>query len=171
MQLSRHFSLEEFEFSQLAVRRGFDNRVPDIKLTNLRHLVHSLLQPLRDILGVPVEIRSGYRCPRLNREMAGSRNSAHLHGLAADLWVVNLSVFELTESVASSELPFDIVMNEFGNWTHVQAARPGCEPQRKVMTAYKLGNNHTRLADGNLQVGASRTLAHQLSGRRSPVCD
>ncbi|MEM7378425.1 MAG: D-Ala-D-Ala carboxypeptidase family metallohydrolase [Pseudomonadota bacterium] len=159
MQLSKHFILEEFEFSQVAVRRGFDNRIPDLKLPNLRHLVLSVLQPFRDRIGNPVVVTSGYRSPRLNREVAGSRNSAHIQGLAADIWVCSMCPYELTECIAGSDLPFDLVVHEFGRWTHVQAPRPGDAPKRHVMTSHKLGNNHTRLSDGNLPVGESRQLA------------
>ncbi len=158
MKLSKHFVRDEFEISDLAVRRGIDNRIPDIKLANLECLVKDLLQPLRDSLGQPVMVASGYRCARLNREIAGSRNSAHTLALAADVWVANLSTFDLTEHVAKSELPFDCVVNEFGCWTHIQAPLPGHAPRRNVMTAHKLANNHTRVSDGNRLVDESRRL-------------
>ena len=159
MQISEHFVLEEFEFSQVAVRRGIDNRVPEIKLPNVCHLVTSVLQPLRDRLGVPLVVTSGYRCQRLNREVAGSRNSAHTLGLAADIWIAEVLPYDLTAHVAESDLPFDLVMNEFGRWTHIQACRLGEAPRREVLTAHKLGNNHTRLSAGNLPVSESRSLS------------
>lgn len=158
VQLSEHFVIDEFEFSQVAVRRGIDNRVPDIKLPNVRHLVTSVLQPLRHRLGLPIVVTSGYRCARLNREVAGSRNSAHTLGLAADVWVGDLSPYELTAHIADSGLPFDVVVNEFGRWTHIQAPRVDELPRRDVLTAHKLGNNHTRFATGNLVVSESRAL-------------
>ena len=159
VQLSKHFVLEEFEFSQVAVRRGIDNRVPDIKLPNVRHLVETVLQPLRDELGLAIVVTSGFRCARLNREMAGSRNSAHTLGLAADIWVAGVPPFDLTARVVASGLPFDLVMNEFGRWTHVQVPRRDDMPRRDVLTAHKLGNNHTRISNGNLHVAESRSLA------------
>jgi len=41
----------------------------------------------RDIAGVPFIISSGYRCPKHNAEVGGKKNSAHLKGLAADIYV------------------------------------------------------------------------------------
>lgn len=44
------------------------------------------LQQMRDILGEPITINSGYRCYRHNRspEVNGAINSQHLYGKAAD---------------------------------------------------------------------------------------
>lgn len=158
MHLSEELLLEELEFSQVAIRRNFDNRVPELKVPNIRILVNSLLQPVQKRLGSRLIITSGYRCARLNREMAGSRNSAHMLGLAADIRVPGMSPYEVTECVAESDLPYDVVMHEFGRWTHVQAARPSETPRRLVMTSHKLGNNHTRVSEGNLPVDDSRQL-------------
>jgi hypothetical protein len=36
-------------------------------------------------LGYGFNITSGYRCPRLNQAVGGKKNSAHIHGLAADI--------------------------------------------------------------------------------------
>ena len=42
------------------------------------------LQELRDLLGSPVVITSGYRCKKHNTEIGGAKFSAHLGGFAAD---------------------------------------------------------------------------------------
>ena len=43
------------------------------------------LQQLRDELGVPLKINSGYRCPEHNRKIGGAKASQHMRGLAADV--------------------------------------------------------------------------------------
>ncbi len=43
------------------------------------------LQRMRDILGAPLSVNSGYRCRSHNHKVGGSKNSMHLHGLAADV--------------------------------------------------------------------------------------
>lgn len=43
------------------------------------------LQKLRDRLGVPIHVTSGYRCKEHNAAVGGSTNSLHLTGQAADI--------------------------------------------------------------------------------------
>lgn len=51
-------------------------------------LVHAdlplVLEALRAILGRPIRINSGYRCPKHNLEVGGALRSTHLGGMAAD---------------------------------------------------------------------------------------
>ena len=42
-------------------------------------------QALREELGVPVRVNSGYRCPAHNAAVGGVKGSNHTKGLAADL--------------------------------------------------------------------------------------
>ncbi len=42
------------------------------------------LQELRDLLGSPIVITSGFRCAKHNRAIGGAKFSAHLGGFAAD---------------------------------------------------------------------------------------
>lgn len=44
-----------------------------------------LLDDLESELDVELEYTSGFRCEECNREAKGSRNSAHLRGLAVDI--------------------------------------------------------------------------------------
>jgi len=43
------------------------------------------LDQLRDIVGFPLIITSGYRCPKHNAEIGGVPDSAHTKGLAVDI--------------------------------------------------------------------------------------
>lgn len=44
-----------------------------------------VLQRLRDLLGRPLRVLSGYRCPEHNRRVGGARYSQHMYGRAADI--------------------------------------------------------------------------------------
>lgn len=89
MKLSEHFSLSEFEHSITAIRCNIDNSVPLELIHHLRNLCERVLEPLRQHVGEPVIISSGYRCRELNRRVGGTPNSQHLTGEAADICVNN----------------------------------------------------------------------------------
>ncbi|MGV4526252.1 YcbK family protein, partial [Ornithobacterium rhinotracheale] len=55
-------------------------------LKNLRELA-SNLQELRNYLGKPIIVNSGYRSVAHNRKIGGKVNSQHLQGKAADIRV------------------------------------------------------------------------------------
>lgn len=85
MKLTKNFTLNEMCKSITARKRKIKN-VPsfgDIK--RLKALCENVLQPLRDYLGEPVIINSGYRSPELNRIIGGVNGSQHLKGEAADI--------------------------------------------------------------------------------------
>ena len=86
-KLSEHFSLGEFVRSSIAQRMGIDNKPDAEAIENLRNLCTKVLEPLREHLGQPVVITSGFRSKRLNETVGGVKNSQHLRGEAADLMV------------------------------------------------------------------------------------
>lgn len=133
MQLTRNFSLEEMLRSDTAIRCGIVNR-PKTKqeettvVENLRALCREVLQPLRDHLGRPVVISSGYRCRELNEKVGGAKNSQHMRGEAADIRVKDSR--ELTETMRfiMDETEFDQLIREksaTGEWVHVSYKRNG----------------------------------------------
>lgn len=127
MQLSKNFNLREFTKSNTAARLGIDNNPTAEHIHNLATLCENILQPLRDALGKPIRITSGYRSEALNNAIGGSKTSDHSHGRAADLelWIDgeedNAKLFHLIKNL---ELPFYQLIWEFGdedqpNWVHV----------------------------------------------------
>ena len=46
-----------------------------------------LCQKIRDALGMPIVITSGYRCEKHNAEIGGVKGSFHTKGKAADLFI------------------------------------------------------------------------------------
>ncbi len=57
----------------------------------LHRVLLERLQALRNTLGRPVIINSGYRNPTHNEAVGGSPNSYHLRGMAADIRVPGMS--------------------------------------------------------------------------------
>ena len=83
-----HFAELEFIESATARKYGIDNRPTPEVVANLKRLCENTLEPLREALGLPVVITSGYRCKALNDIITHhSHTSQHLYGQAADFYV------------------------------------------------------------------------------------
>ena len=86
--LSPHFKLSEFTVSRTAEKHGIVNIPPAEAVENLRRLCENTLEPLREKLGLPIIITSGYRTKALNEILVhAARRSQHMVGCAADFWV------------------------------------------------------------------------------------
>jgi len=70
--LSPHFKLAEFVVSQTAEKHGIVNVPSELEVENLRRLCEGCLEPLREALGLPVVITSGFRTKALNAKLAHS---------------------------------------------------------------------------------------------------
>lgn len=85
------------------------------------------------MLGVPLHINSGYRCPAVNAAVGGKIASAHMDGRAADFVPVGMYLREAFDKIKASDLPFDQLIVEYGTWIHVAIARQGVDPRRQVL--------------------------------------
>ena len=52
---------------------------------NLQALVSNVLEPVRELLGKPIVVNSGFRCPIHNVAVGGVANSQHMKGEAVDI--------------------------------------------------------------------------------------
>lgn len=92
-RLSEHFSTIEFDCS-----------CSECSYTFIDEELIDLLQKMRDILGCPITVTSGYRCEHKQTELQAAgfetaKKSSHKDGRAADLWTGKHSGEEL-EKVA-----------------------------------------------------------------------
>ncbi len=94
--LSPHFTLAEMCESQTAEKHGIANIPSSEAVANMRRLCEGCLEPLREALGLPIIITSGYRTKALNNHILHSaRKSQHVSGQAADFYVEGASRREL----------------------------------------------------------------------------
>lgn len=117
--ISKDFSYHEFEDSKIAKEKGICNVIQSLTVRNaIKSLVDNVLQPLRDIAGVPLRINSGYRCSELNAVVGGVSTSQHIKGEAAD--VAFPEPIELARMAADNYLPFDqmIIYPTFVHFSH-----------------------------------------------------
>jgi peptidoglycan hydrolase-like protein with peptidoglycan-binding domain len=62
------------------------------------------LQQLRDKLGVPIAITSGYRCSKHNKDVGGAAASKHMYGVAADWRTADSSVNPVALGILAAEM-------------------------------------------------------------------
>lgn len=138
MRLGKHFTLAEFLVSQTAARHGLDMTPTPAIVLNLRQLVYHVLDPLRERgVKTAIQVTSGYRSPELNRRIGGSTSSQHCLGQAADIKVMGWEPVAVCRAIMAMGLPFDQLILEFDQWTHVSYAR---DRQRgQVLTARRIG--------------------------------
>jgi hypothetical protein len=85
-----------------------------------------MLEKMRTILGRPINIESGYRCPRYNALLIqdgqpASNVSKHIMGLAADIWVTKPNGQRLT-GIELARIAYMTGFRSIGvaaTWAHV----------------------------------------------------
>ena len=135
MKLSTHFTLAEMVASQTASRKGIDNNPTKDEVRALRALCQNILEPVRLHFGAPVIVSSGYRGPKLNRAVGGSKTSQHCSGEAADFTVQGFSNLKVCRWIEAN-LPADQLIYEFGEngWIHCSY---GPRHRRQTLSAVK----------------------------------
>jgi len=151
MHLSRYHRLAQLLRSETAVREGIDNTPPPELLPNLRRLARGLDRVV-DLLGYPLEISSGYRCPRLNGLVGGAPDSQHVQGSAVDFTCEAFGAApDVAAAIAGSAIRFDQCILEFGRWVHLSFV---ARPRRRTLSIYTPGEylEGLRRPDGSVLV-------------------
>lgn len=138
-----NFTLREFTRSNKAAELRINNTPPVEVIPRLLATAH-MLQRIRDRLGQPITITSGYRCPALNRAVGGVTSSDHQSGQAADIVAPG---FGTPHALAAWIAPR---VAEFGvgqlilegvkgkQWVHVSARIP-FDPVNRIITITEAG--------------------------------
>ncbi|MFA9204562.1 MAG: D-Ala-D-Ala carboxypeptidase family metallohydrolase [Flavobacteriales bacterium] len=145
MRLSPHFTLAEMTVSQTAARTSTPNIPSDPMVNNLRRLCVELLEPVREIVGSPISISSGFRSPQINALVGGSISSAHTQGFAADIHAHSYGSARKLATLLATELPkrgikFDQIILEFDRWVHIGLFTTGQRQRGQILTAKKIGS-------------------------------
>ena len=135
MKLSKNFTLEELVFSITANNQGINNTPNAEAKKALKRLAVEVLQPIREALGQPIVISSGYRCPELNKAVGGVKNSQHLLGQAADIKATNPAdngklfacIKKLVQQgkIQTGQLIWEYGTRKVPKWVHVSLPRQG----------------------------------------------
>lgn len=135
MKLSKNFSLEEMCRSNTARVRGLPNVPNAEQVKNLQQLCENVLQPLRDLLGKPVVINSGFRSQAVNMAVGGAKNSQHMKGEAADIKCKDYPYAKKIYAWIMDNLEFDqVILERKGKsvWVHVSFRTNGKNRQQAL---------------------------------------
>jgi zinc D-Ala-D-Ala carboxypeptidase len=143
--LTPHFTLEELTDSQTAARKGIHNVPPDgsQERENLQRTAE-MMEKVRTILGgKPILISSGYRSPKVNAAVGGSKTSAHMSGLAVDFscpgFGTPLAICRKLEP-HMGELGVDQLIHEYNTWVHLGLSAG--KPRQMTLTIDQAGTRH-----------------------------
>lgn len=138
-QLTRDFNLSEF----LVTSTGLPNIPNEGEIQNLQTLAINVMQPVRNLLGVPVRITSGFRSEDVNTKIGGVYNSQHRTGNAADFKPRGMDIDTAMRMIKNSNIPYDQLIIEDGDgdtntdgdkWIHVSYSM---SPRRQALIAVK----------------------------------
>lgn len=148
--LSTNFTLEELTHSNTAKQKGFKNEPTQDHIENLKLLCEYVLEPIREKIGCPLVISSGFRSEKVNALVGGSKTSQHILGQAADIQIFdkklnNRDLFEIILSmVKNNEIQVGQVIWEFGetepNWVHVSL--PTSRHRNEILRASQVYDKH-----------------------------
>lgn len=148
--LTPHFELREFTESATARSQGIANVPPFEAVENLKALCVFTLEPLREALGLPIIITSGYRSKTLNDRITHhSSTSQHMNGEAADFYVAQgpvsgvksrreLLIKAFRQIITDDSIAFDQCII-YPTFIHVSYVRSGRKNRSKLIRGFGNG--------------------------------
>ncbi len=124
MNLSEHFTLDEFTASSTAKSLGISNEPESYLYPNLMKTAYGM-EEVRTLLGdKPIHINSGYRSPALNRAVGSKPTSQHISGCAVDFICPLFGTpSQIMERIVASDIGYDQCILETGSggakWVHI----------------------------------------------------
>ena len=133
-EISEHFTYEELTYSRIAVENALGNVPGETELKALKVLATNTLEPLREVLGAPIAVTSGFRSPEVNRLAGGVPASGHVKGEAADCYTP-LGARYLLKVLLESGIPVDqAILYRKKNFLHISYRNPAVN---RKMVLYK----------------------------------
>ena len=97
-KLTKHFAYKEFFSGD--IKLGHKSIEPPGKYYYFILVMAESLQIVRDYIGSPIIITSGYRTPKWNSYVGGVKNSYHTTGRAVDIRVSGMTPYDLAVYVS-----------------------------------------------------------------------
>jgi hypothetical protein len=136
--LSKHVTMEKFCYSPTAIKKGINNSMGLIAIDKAIQLCENVFEPIRNHVGKPIKISSGFRCQQLNRLIGGASGSQHTKGEAFDLELTDRKLFDwILRNVEFDQLIYEFGNDAHANWFHI-SYRKG-NNRKQALRAIKIG--------------------------------
>lgn len=136
MNLTPHFTLEELAGTS-ALEFKSENLAQARAHLGKMYMLAGFAERVREIVGEPLMITSGYRCAALNTYVGGSPVSQHILGEAIDIVCRKMPVRNMYDKIKASDLKYEQMILETNpagaEWLHLSMG------SRKQRLLYKKG--------------------------------
>lgn len=119
--ITEHFTLEEMSATSHKDLQALNREYAGKHVEQLKPLCE-LLEQVRSVLGCPLIVSSGVRCPQLNARVGGAKNSQHMKCEAADILPKLCTVEDAFYKLFNSSVWFDQMILEYSGrkcWLHI----------------------------------------------------
>jgi zinc D-Ala-D-Ala carboxypeptidase len=152
-KICKYLTIGEVIRSESAKRNGISNMPTAEHLENMKALGTNVFDKVREHIGKPIGLSSGYRSEALNNAIKGSsKTSQHCKGEAVDIdadihgGTTNKEIFDFIRL----NLDFDQLIWEFGtyeqpDWVHVSYKRNGGN-RKSILKAVRVNGEPKYLA-------------------------
>lgn len=122
MNLTPHFTIEELAGTSNVQYKKL-NLLKAQEQMGKMYMLAGFAERVREIIGKPMIITSGYRCPELNKAIGGALTSQHIFCEALDFVVKGLRVEDIFNRIVTSDLKYNQIIierNKSGSqWVHL----------------------------------------------------
>ena len=150
--LSTNFTLKELIHSNTAKQKGLKNEPNENQIENLKLLCEYVLEPIREKIGCPLFISSGFRSEKVNVLVGGSKTSQHILGQAADIQIfdktkTNVDLFNtIVEMIKLGEIQIgQCIAEKVGGeifWVHISTPTDRLRNQILIADIHNEYNKH-----------------------------
>lgn len=122
LEFPKEISYAELTHSNTGIRFGIDNTPDKLQHANLLVTANRMLEVRKLLNSKPILISSGYRSPKLNRIIGGSKTSAHTQGYAVDFTCPSFgSPLAIAQKISTSDIMSEVdqLIHEYDSWVHI----------------------------------------------------
>ena len=116
IKLSKHFSINECQHSDYAIKHGLENILPAPCYKNALGLAINVLEPIRKQFGA-FSPQSWFRSYEVNKGVGGSQTSDHIIGAAADISIKGVDDMELARWIMANLMFKQLIVEP--HWCHI----------------------------------------------------
>lgn len=122
MNLTPHFTIEELTDTSVEKYKKL-NLLKAQEQMGKMYMLAGFAERVREIVGKPLIITSGYRCPELNKAIGGAITSQHIFCEAIDFVVKGLRPEDVFNRIVTSDLKYNQIIIERNTkgsqWVHI----------------------------------------------------